>query len=193
MLNKTSRWTLVIIMILGCFLLKTGRTSADLTAQRTVKNNRMRATTLALAEQHTANFSLLTTLFNTTGYLPGGFDIRAIKLAKTGELSFKYQLKMEGSDNVDPLCHSLTIKVLKNWIETYNGPLLNFTTEATIPDIGNDDWIFVLSFPEGDENIKNSNCVFNLVARTWRNDPNENFAGFWSKKQLANLVTTGSW
>ncbi|MBU1085408.1 hypothetical protein KKB06_03620, partial [Patescibacteria group bacterium] len=76
---------------------------------------------------------------------------------------------------------------------TYNGPLLNFTAEGNIPEIGNDDWIFILNFPGGDESIKNSSCVFNLVARTWRNDPNEAFVGFWSKKQLANLVTTGSW
>jgi len=182
-----------MMLVLGLLLLKVGRTSADLTAQRTVENNHLRATTLALAEQHTASFTSLTSLFNTTGYLPGGFDIKAIKLTKTGELNFKYQLKIEGSGEATPLCQNLIIKVLKNWTEIYNGSLLNFSTEATIPDIGNDDWIFILSFPGNDGDSKNSNCVFNLVARTWRNDPNEALAGFWSKKQLTNLVTTGTW
>lgn len=193
MLKPASRWTLIVMMVLGYYLLKIDRTSADLTAQRTVKTNHFQATTLALAEQHSANFGLLTTLFNTTGYLPGGFDLKAVRLAKIGELSFKYQLKMESSDDSPPLCHSLTLKVLKNWEEIYQGPLLNFAVQATIGDSGNDNWIFVLSFPEGSDNNKNSSCVFNLVARTWRNDPNEAFKGFWSKKQLANLVTTGSW
>jgi len=181
------------MMVFGCYLLRVGRTSADLTAQRTVKENRLRATTLALAEQHSANFGLLTTLFNTTGYLPGGFDIKAIKLTKIGELNFKYQLKMQTSAEPAPLCQNLTLKVLKNWEEIYQGPLLSFTTEASISDSGNDNWVFVLSFPEGHDDNKSSSCVFDLVARTWRNDPNEALTGLWSKKQLANLVTTGSW
>ena len=181
------------MLMFGLFLLKVQSTSADLTAQRTVKNNHLRATTLALAEQHTASFASLTTLFNTTGYLPGGFDIRAIKLAKTGELNFKYQLKIESSGETTPFCQNLTIKVLKNWTENYNGSLLSFTTEATIPDTGSDDWVFILSLPGNDEAFKSSVCVFNLIARTWRNDPNEALAGFWSKKQLTNLVTTATW
>ena len=181
------------MLMLGFFLLKVERTSADLTAQRAVKGNHLRATTLALAEQHTANFALLTTLFNTTGYLPGGFDIRAVKLAKTGELDFKYQLKIEGGGEIGPLCQNLNLRVLKNWTESYNGPLLNFVTETTISNTGSDDWIFVLTFPGGNDSLKNSSCIFNLVARTWRNDPNENFIGFWSKKLLTNLVTTGAW
>lgn len=193
MLSKASKFTFVIMLILGIFLLKIERTSADLTAQRTVKQNRMRATTLELAQQHTANFASLTTLFNTTGYLPGGFDIKAISLTKTGELNFKYQFKIENSGELTLLCQNLTIKAMKNWAEIYNGSLLNFTTEATISELGKDDWIFILTFPGGQDNLKNSSCIFNLVARTWRNDPNEDLTGFWSKKQLTNLVTTGIW
>lgn len=193
MLSKTSRWTLATMLLLGFFLLKVKRTSADLTAQRTIKNNRLRATTLALAQQHTANFASITSLFNTTDYRPGGFDIRAVKLAKIGELNFKYQLKIESPGEPTPFCQNLLIRVLKNWTETYNGPLLNFAAESVMPDSGNEDWIFVLSFPGGEESLKNSNCLFDLAARTWRNDPNETLTGFWSKKQLTNLVTTGAW
>ncbi len=182
-----------MILILGFFLLKVKRTSADLTAQRTVKSNHLRATTLALAEQHPANFSSLTTLFNIDGYRPGGFDIKAVRLAKIGELDFKYQLKVESLGEPTLLCQNLNFRVLKNWNETYNGPLLNFAVEATIPSTGNDEWIFVLSFPDGGDNLKNANCVFNLAARTWRNDPNEEFHGFWSKKQLTSLVASGAW
>lgn len=193
MLSKSSRWTLAIILMLGIFLLKIDRTSADLTAQRTVKGSRMRATTLVLAQQHSANFTSLTALFNTAGYLPGGYDIKAVKLAKTGELNFKYQLKAESPGEPALLCQNLILRVLKNWSEVYNGPMLNFAAEANIPETGNDDWVFILSFLGNENSLKNSNCLFDLTARTWRNDPNEELRGLWSKKSLTNLVTTGTW
>jgi hypothetical protein len=193
MLNKTSTFFLIVILFLGIFLLKVKRTSADLTAQRTVYSNRLRATTLALDKTHTASFTSITNLFNTTGYQPGGFDIKAVKLKKAGELDFKYQFKTVITDKDSPLCYKLTLKVLKNWHEVYNGLLANFSTEAVIASLDNDDWIFVLSFLEDEKDLKNSSCRFDFVARTWRKKPDEQLVGFWSKKQLSNLVATGTW
>lgn len=193
MLSNLSRTTLVCTLMFGLFLLKVDHTSADLTAQRTVKTNHLRATTLSLVEKHSASFVSLSTLFNTTGYLPGGFDLRAVKLVKDGELSFKYQFKAEAENDPAELCRSFTLRALKNWSQVYDGELLDFSAEATIPDSGSDDWIFVLSFPGGGDNLKNTSCSFNLVARTFRNNPDEPLVGFWSRKALINIITTGGW
>ena len=174
-------------------LLKTGRTSADLTAQRTVHNSHFKATTVNLSNQNTANLTSISTLFSTTGFVPGGFDIKSIKIASTGEQNFKYAIKVESLDQTSILCQKFSLQVMKNWTEIYNGPLLSFQGTSTIPDSGNEDWILVLKLTENDNVIKNTNCAFNFIARTWKSDPNEDLRGLWSKKLLANFVTTGSW
>lgn len=193
MLPNVSRWTLTIILILGIILLKTGRTSADLTAQKTVHNSHFKATTVNLSDQNTANLSSLSTLFNTTGFVPGGFDIKSIKIVSTGEQNFNYAIKVESPGQTSQLCLKFSLKVMKNWIEIYNGPLLSFQGTSTFPDSNNEDWVFILKLTENDDAIKNANCTFNILARTWKNNPSEDLKGFWSKKLLTNIVTTGSW
>lgn len=193
MFDNVKHLMLFCILLFGLFLLRVGKTSADLTAQRTVKENKLTASTLSFSLQHSANFSSVSTLFNTPGYLPGGFDIKAVRILKTGQMKFKYRLETVTHSSDPGLCQALSLQVMKNWNEVYSGALNTFALDAEIPDSGVDSWIFILTFPDGQDQLKNQSCSFDFIAKTWKHDPNEGQKGLWAKKTLANVITTGRW
>ncbi|MCL4374910.1 hypothetical protein M1523_03540 [Patescibacteria group bacterium] len=178
--------------MLANFLLNTHYTDADLVAERVVQANRLSATTLSFALQHSANFGQLGTLFNTTGFQPGGFDIRAIRIKKDGKLNFKYRLKTVKKGGDDGLCAALNLQVVQNWQVKYQGRLLDLNLDTTIPTSGFDNWIFYLSIDSDQASLKNKTCEFDLDFKTWRNNPEEK-TGFWAQRLINSNVSSGNW
>lgn len=128
------------------------------------------------------------------GLLPGGFDIKAVRIKKDGRMSFKYHMKAVKKAGDDILCNSLNIEVFpKGGGVKYQGNLMNLSINSTISDQGIDNWIFLLSLDDDNINLKNKSCEFELVVNTYRNNPNENPYGFRATRSLYNNIIAGNW
>lgn len=193
MLDNVTRTTLILILLFGLFALNVQPTSADLTAQRTVRGNKLRATTISLENQHTATLTILSSLFNTIGFQPNGYDVRTVKIVKTGELDFKYRIKAEPVAENSQECNNYVLSADKDWTSTYNGTLMDFVATSEITETKKDDWLFFLFFNAEDETSQNTTCSFRIVVNTYRNNPDDPLKGLWAKKILDNTVTTGTW
>jgi hypothetical protein len=192
MLSSRTYTILVIILLVGYFLIHTQQTDADLVAERVVADNRFTATTLSFSNRHTANNTTLETFFNTNGFLPGGFDVKGVRIKKEGKLNFKYKVRVVKIGGSDALCGAFELTVMQEWQKKYEGPLLNFSQDSIIDSEVPEDWVFFLSLNEKSPDLKNKSCQFELVFKTYRTDP-ESRMGFFAERKLTNSITSGSW
>jgi len=193
MLDNLTKTTLILMLCLGLFSLHVEHTSADLTAQRTVAGNRLRATTISLDNLHTASFTSLNTLFTTSGFKPSGYDVRTLKIVKTGELDFRYRLKVEPVEGQSETCQYFSLRTDRDWTETYTGALMEFENTSRITADNSDDWLFYLSLNEEEGSPQNSSCTFRLLITTYRKDKDEPPTGLRARKLLDSTITTGTW
>ena len=90
MLTGKTKIIFIFLLFLANFLLRTKTTSADIFAERLVRNNVLSASTLSFSERHTANNNEISNLFNTSGMQPLGFEVKAVRIKKEGKLYFRY-------------------------------------------------------------------------------------------------------
>jgi len=192
MVSARTKIALSILLFIAFILLHTDHTDADLVAERIVRANRMTATTLSFSTQQSANFSRLNLLFNTAGFQPGGFDLRAVRIKKDGKMNFKYRIKTVKKSGDDGFCNAINLQVLQNWQVKYQGKLTNFKLDSTIPSNGIENWIFYLSLDDNQAALKNKTCEFDFDFKTYRQLPEEK-TGFWAQRLINNNITSGNW
>jgi hypothetical protein len=192
MLDAKAQSILVFLILLALLLLNTGHTDADIFAERNVKNNRFSATTLSFSQNHTANATPLTQLFQTAGLLPGGFDLGAVRIKKEGKMNFKYRVKAIKKGGDDNLCSNLTLRILKDGSFIYQDKLLNLSIDHTVENNNAHDWIFFIELNNNDPSLKNKICQFDFYFKTWRDDPDSR-KGLYAERRLYNTITTGIW
>ena len=192
MLTKPLKRALTVILIVGLLLSFSGFTDADLVAERLVKGNFFEMTTLSFGSLHTANFSKLPYLFNTSGFKPGGFDIKAVKIKKEGKMDFHYRISASLSPS--PLCDAFNFKIFdQGFREKYSGKLKDLAFDSQIPETGEEIWILLLELPQNTpSSLQNQSCEFDLIFKTWRNNPQEQ-GGFYAERVLKNTLTSGAW
>ncbi len=193
MLTGKTKIIFIFLLFLANFLLRTKTTSADIFAERLVRNNVLSASTLSFSERHTANNNEISNLFNTSGMQPFGFDVKAVRLKKEGKLDFRYHLKAVKSGSDDAACQNLSLQVLLKGQEKYKGPLLQLSFDSSLKDHERDDLVFFISLEENSSSIINKLCDFDFVINTYRNFPDESPVGFFAKKHLSNTITMGAW
>lgn len=193
MLTGKTKIIFIFLLFLANFLLRTKTTSADIFAERLIRNNVLSASTLSFSERHTANNNEISSLFNTNGIQPSGFDVKAVRLKKEGKLDFKYHLKTVKTGGDEAACQSLSLQVLLKGQEKYRGPLMLLSFDSSLKDIERDDLVFFISLEEGHTSIINKLCDFDFVINTYRNSPDESPIGFYAKKHLTNSISLGAW
>lgn len=193
MLTGKTKIIFIFLLILANFLLRTKTTSADIFAERLIRDNVLSASTLSFSGRHTANNNEISSLFNTNGMLPSGFDVRAVRLKKEGKMDFKYHLKAVKSGGDEAACQSLSLQVLLKGQEKYKGPLLHLSFDSSLRGPERDDLVFFISMEENSPSSMNKLCEFNFIFKTYRNTSDENPTGFNAIKYLANAVSIGSW
>ena len=181
-----------MVMLLGCFLMATSRTSADIFDEDVVQNNLFDMTTLELSQRHTANGTKPIQLFNVFQLQPQGYDIAAIRIKKEGELDFQYRLKVVNATGSDALCNALETEILFDRTNVYEGTLKNLVADKNINADHQDDWIIFLKLNSNDVHLKNQRCDFQFVFKTWGSNADDQ-SGFWDEAVLTNTVITGTW
>lgn len=192
MLSSRSRVILCLVFCFGTFLRLTGYTSADLFAQRLVGNNRLSFTTLSFLAQNTANNTPLTRFLDIAALLPHGFAISSIRIQKTGNLSSKYSLTPTFTTENEPLCQSLTVKLIQNETVVFRGYLKDLAYNSTLSTNSPQDWILVIGLDDNSPGLMYRTCLFDLNFHTWRQDPHH-LSGIYAQQRLSNSVTSGNW
>lgn len=188
-MNTKYKIILFAVFFISFFLTFTLYTSADLRAQRIVPVKFI-ATTLSFGQQHTANNSPIDSLFNTVGIRPGGFDVKAVRIQKTGKMNMKYRLTMIKTGGSDLFCNELNLQVLYKGTQKYEGKLKDVAIDSQLQGTERDDWIFFVSFDNENPSLKNKNCEFDFQFKTYRDNPSEQTTGFYAIKKIGNVITS---
>ncbi|GIW62510.1 MAG: hypothetical protein KatS3mg090_0336 [Patescibacteria group bacterium] len=194
MLNFRIKLALICLFIVGCILLVSEYTSADLVAERIVKSNSFKTTTLNFGSINTANFSPLSFLFTVSGLQPSGFEIRAVKIINQGQMRFNYRISSKITGGNNQLCDELSLRLYnQSFNEKYNGKLKDFYFDSELDKSESEFWIFYLSLPDNaGSSLKNKTCEFDIIFKSWRNYPTQE-GGFSALRVLSNNISTGSW
>lgn len=193
MLNVRIKIILVFLILLSLFLSNTHYTDADIFAERVVQQNRFSVTTVDFSARHSANNGSISYIFRTIGLQPGGFDLGAVKIKKEGELNFKYHIKIVKISGDDNFCNALNVQVLqRNLTPKYEGKLMNLSINSDINDSAPQDWIVFIGLDDTGGALKNKICEFDLIFKTWRNQPDEN-KGIYAERILNNVISSGNW
>lgn len=183
-----------IALIIFLFILAFSQsTDADVFDQEIISGYRWQATTLEFSQLGTANNVPSSLLFNVSGFLPGGFEVRAIRIKKEGEMSFNYSLWWEKTAGDDQFCRSLKLTVMKDWQIIFDGFLSDLSLDSRIEEgKEQEDWVFFLRFETGDSFLAEKSCDFDFVFRTFRENKEET-SGFFDENRLNNHTVAGRW
>lgn len=174
-------------MIMLALNLWTEMTDADLSVEKIVANNRIRATTLELGSQSTVNRQPINLWFQTVGLLPDGFDVRAVKIKNIGELDYKISGGYQQIGGSEMACSQLNLKLINLAGQVkYDGKANQFNWELELKSGDEENLIGILQLKGGGG--QNLSCQFDLVFKTKRPNQGES-GGFKDEKRLTNLVT----
>lgn len=187
-MRARNRAVKILILIITITLYNTGSTDADLIDSLVISSNLAEATTLDFSNRNTANNSQTNLLFNTNALIPGGFDIKAIRIKKDGALNFSYEITSEITSGDINFCSNLQIQVLKSWTTIYEGNLIELFVNEPLNELGNDDLIIVLALTNNDQALINQSCFFNIKFKTFING-----SKFSDEEILDNTITSGTW
>ena len=193
MLNGRARFILLFLVFFELFLITTRYTDADLSAERIVIQNKFTTIVINLFSQNTANNSPLTSLFRTTSLQPGGFDLGSVRIQNDAQATIKYVLKAVKVNGDDTFCRALRIRAMHRDLSTkYDGSLLDFSYSSTVVDKTPEDWIFIVSLDDKNNQLQNKLCEFNFNVRSYRSSPNET-GGIFAERKINNIISSGAW
>ncbi len=193
MLNGRARFILLFLVFFELFLITTRYTDADLTAERIVLQNKFTTIVINLFSQNTANNGPLTSLFRTTSLQPDGFDLGSVRIQNDAQATIKYVLKAVKVNGDDTFCRALRIRAMHRDLSTkYDGSLLDFSYNSMVVDKTPEDWIFIVSLDDKNNQLQNKLCEFNFNVRSYRSSPNET-GGIFAERKINNIISSGAW
>lgn len=168
-----------LLLLFGLVLLYTKPTDADLVDTQVISGNTYTATTLDFSNRSTTNSSFKDTLFNVSPLIPGGWEVKAIKVKKDGKLGFGFSITSDIKSQ-NQACDSLNIRVLKDFNETFNDNLSSLNMSDALIDSSYMDYLLIVSLDPS--NNASGTCLFDLVFTT------NTGGGFSDEERLANQV-----
>ena len=181
----------IFLIILGLTIF-TGATSSDMYDTQIIEGNRFSTTTLDFSQRDTSNNQPVSTLFNLTGIIPGGFKVEGVRVKKDGKMGFRYKISTVKTAGNDNFCEALELTILQDWQIKYQGSLLDFSYNSDMRDKKTDDFIYYVKLTDNNVSLVNTSCDFNFVFKTWKVDPDEQ-GGFFDQEILNNHITSGFW
>lgn len=174
-----------MLILVTTILSTSSSTSADLSDKETSFGNTMKATTLAFSTRNSFNEGIISQSFSTYGLVANGFDLRAIRIKKEGELASPYILSAEKIGGDDSACNALKISIMQNNQIIYTGGIATLNLNSNIND-NPDDWIIFVGLANYNNELKNKVCNFNFNFIT---QLNESEKGFFDSHFITNNIT----
>lgn len=184
---------LLILLCVGVILIDSEKTSADLIAEKKQANNIISASTLSLASINTTSFDKVRWFFNIDGIKFNGHEVKPLIIKNEGKLDSNYSIKVIKNNSDDKLCESITLSVMKDWKNIYEGLLTDLNTNQKVLRGENDNLIFVVNMKQDADFLKEKQCNFDFEFKTWKNSPDEEEKGLFAKQVLSNSIKSGRW
>lgn len=176
---------LFLLIFVTIIFSQTDSTSADLSDKESSVGNTLKATTLAFSTRNTFNESIISQSFSTYGLVSSGFDIRAIRIKKEGELSTLYNLSAQKTSGDDSVCNALKISIMQNNKFIYTGGITSLNLNSNITE-SPDDWIIFIGLSNYSDSLKSKTCNFNFNFMTNISGQEK---GFYDSHSIANNIT----
>ena len=173
-------------------ILFSGATDADISDSEVATGNIFTATTLDITQNQTSNNLPVSSLFNVTSLIPGGFEIRTVRIKKAGKMDFNYRITASQTVGDDNFCQSLVIVLLQDWQIKYEGEIFELSLDDRINENGIDDWVVLVKLDNNNQALTEKECQFDIIFNTWKNDPYET-NGFHDEEVITNRITSGNW
>lgn len=193
MIEKRVKFIAWFVIFVAICINSAGLTDADLSDEAVVRANKISASTLSISVQNTVNNSHISSFFNSFGFQPGGFDVKALRIKNSGKIKPEYYLKVENTTGDISLCQTFDLQLVENLVKKYDGKLveLNFDSQNPLDNQPKDLVLFLL-FAGSSDSLKNKSCSFRLAVQT-KQTIGLNQKGFFDRRYLDNVATTGSW
>ncbi|MDO8497767.1 MAG: hypothetical protein Q7S61_04445 [bacterium] len=193
MVEKKVKTALGILILFYLFMSSALFTDADLSAESRVRGNTINASTLSISLRNSVNNSPASSFFHSTGFQPQGFDVGAIRLKNDGIIQSYYYLKTE-LPTPSPLCTTLDLKITDRNMQTiYEGKLASLNQRSDlILGTAPKDLIFFLMLNSATNDLKNQICSFRIAVQT-KDTITPSKQGFYSRKYLDSVITSGTW
>ncbi len=189
-MKPVTKIVLLVVLVVSTCLLLTEVTDADLFDEEVVTGNKFMVTTLDFSTRDTANLTIVNSLFRTINIVRGGFEVRAVRLKKDGQLDIPYHLAASIISSSSPLCSALKLKIIKQNQFIYNDKLSLLNLDGKIEGDSYEDYIFILYLDQAEAEVMNKSCEFNFsfVSRL-----NGGVSGLNDREDVLNYVSSGSW
>ena len=193
MINRRIKRLALFSIFLYVFLINTKYTSADIFAERMVRNNNFTTISLDFFTKASHNNNQLTNLFHTLGIQPGGFDLGAVRINANAGDGFKYRAKTVVVNGDSSFCEALKVEVYdRKFNEKFSGRLVDLSLDSQVEKGEMKDFIFLVSLDNNQESIKNKICEFNFDFKTYRDNPDEQ-GGIFAQRKVENIISSGNW
>ena len=180
-------------MLVFVVFIATDYTDADIFAERIIINNKFSAITLDFFVKSSFNRQEIHNLFHSSGIVPGGFDLSALKIETNNDKRFNYRLKVVKINGDDNFCNNLNLKIFnRNFLSVYSGPLLEASINSRLDKSSPKDYIFFVGLDNSDPFLINKVCEFNFDFRTYYSNPEEQ-GGVFAQRLITSSITSGSW
>ena len=193
MLNRGVKRLALFSIVLYIFLSYSTYTAADIFAERIIKHNVLSAMTLDFIPTSSFNGGVVTSMFHSLGFEPGGFDLGAVRIRRTTFNGFKYRLKAVQTNGETAFCNALNLEVLnRSFVKLYSGRVMDVSLKSVISSDSPENWIFSVGLDEKDGALKNKICEFGFDFRTYRDNPDEQ-GGIFAERKISNVISSGNW
>ncbi|MCR4326438.1 MAG: hypothetical protein NUV52_02165 [Candidatus Roizmanbacteria bacterium] len=182
---------LVLTIVMGIWFRMSEFTDADISDQVIVPGNRISMMSISLSSTKTVDGMRMITLLQTEGLLPEGFDVGAIRVTQdSSSASLPYRLTAHKKNGDDGLCNALALRVYRTNEIAYQGNLIDVSLSSSIELNGRDDWIFVVSLPSHNTDLKNKLCSVDFVFSTKKDGQQ---GGLYGESHVGSIISTGTW
>ncbi|PJE63430.1 hypothetical protein COU89_03320 [Candidatus Roizmanbacteria bacterium CG10_big_fil_rev_8_21_14_0_10_45_7] len=182
---------LALLLLFGIWFRVSEFTDADISDQVRIPGNRISMISISLLSKKTVNGLKTASLLHTDDLRPDGFDVGAVRIMQDSSatpLTYRLTAVQQGEDN--GLCSTLSLDIYKANESIYRGKLEDVAVASTLARDGYDDWIFVVSLPSHDTDLKNRICDIDFVFSTKKINQQ---GGLYGESRVSNIISTGTW
>lgn len=175
----------LIPISLSLLIIRSGQTAADLNDEVAVKNNSIKATTLVLNSESTADESNKTNLFNIGNLKANGMEVTSLRIKNSGKEKTNFYIYLKINNLADG-CGEENIQLMTDSKIVYEGKFSQMNWQSEEIESGKfKDLIFIL---KGNSNISNQlSCNQQLVVSSKPETSEEK--GLSDKKEIGNQIT----
>lgn len=180
----------LLFLIFISSLMLVGYTNADFADKKTIKNNKLTATTFDFSQVKTTNSSNIENLFDINGISAGGYQVNTLRIKNEGQTNLNYSINFEKTGGDDNFCRQLEINLINDGQSKYQGNLIDLNLNGILDNTKKfSDWLVYVKLKDNYLSSNQESCDFKLNINGHNNNSNQE-SGFKYKRSLLNHISS---